>query len=69
MIDWEYSAMASPYWDLATLCNAAQLDLAQSRQLLRDYCTDAAQMKESTLFDYRGLLKLLNDCWMAALAD
>ena len=69
MIDWEYSAMASPYWDLATLCNAAQLDLPQSRQLLRDYCADAVPMKESTLFDYRGLLKLLNDCWMAALAD
>jgi thiamine kinase-like enzyme len=69
MIDWEYSAMASPYWDLATLCNAAQLDLAQSRQLLHDYCADATQMKESMLFDYRGLLKLLNDCWMAALTD
>lgn len=69
MIDWEYSAMASPYWDLATLCNAAQLDLPQSQQLLRDYWADVAQMKESTLFDYRGLLKLLNDCWMAALAD
>lgn len=69
VIDWEYSAMASPYWDLATLCNAAQLDLSQSRLLLRDYCADVAPMKESTLFDYRGLLKLLNDCWMAALAD
>jgi len=26
-------------------------------------------MQESMLFDYRGLLKLLNDCWMSALAD
>jgi len=23
VIDWEYSSMASPYWDIATLCNAA----------------------------------------------
>ncbi len=68
LIDWEYSAMASPYWDLAILCNAADLDLAQSRRLLQMYCAGGAAMQESTLFDYRGLLKLLNDCWMAALA-
>jgi thiamine kinase-like enzyme len=68
-IDWEYSAMASPYWDLATLCNEANLDLGQSRRLLQAYCAGGAAMKESTLFDYRGLLKLFSDCWMAALAQ
>ena len=68
-IDWEYSAMASPYWDLATLCNEADLDLAQSRRLLQAYCAGDRPMKESTLFDYRGLLKLLTDCWMAALVE
>lgn len=69
IIDWEYSAMASPYWDLATLCNAANLDLQQSRRLLHIYCAGERQMEESILFDYRGLLKLLGDCWMAALVD
>jgi thiamine kinase-like enzyme len=69
LIDWEYSAMASPYWDLATLCNAANLDLAQSQRLLRVYCAGSSVMEESVLFDYRELLKLLSDCWMAALAD
>jgi thiamine kinase-like enzyme len=69
LIDWEYSAMASPYWDLAILCNAADLDLPQSRLLLQAYCLGGPAMKESMLFDYRGLLKLLSDCWMAALAD
>ena len=68
LIDWEYSAMAAPYWDLAILCNEAELDLAQSRRLLNAYCVGGPRMKESTLFDFRGLLKLLNDCWMAALA-
>ncbi|MCP4766845.1 MAG: phosphotransferase [Gammaproteobacteria bacterium] len=68
IIDWEYSAMASPYWDLATLCNAAEFDRQQSRRLLRAYCVGGESMKESTLFDYRDLLKLLSDCWMAALA-
>jgi hypothetical protein len=61
--------MASPYWDLAILCNEAELDLEQSRFLLQAYCVDGPAMKESILFDYRGLLKLLSDCWMAALAD
>jgi len=69
LIDWEYSAMASPYWDLATLCNAANLDPAQSQRLLRAYCTGSLAMEEALLFDYRELLKLLSDCWMAALAD
>ncbi len=30
IIDWEYAAMASPYWDIATLCNAAQLTASQA---------------------------------------
>ncbi len=69
IIDWEYSAMASPYWDLATLCNEAQLDHQQSIRLMQAYCIGGEAMKESALFDYRDLLKLLSDCWMAALAQ
>jgi hypothetical protein len=61
--------MASPYWDLAILCNEADLDLQQSRRLLQAYCVDGPALQELMLFDYRGLLKLLNDCWMSALAD
>ena len=68
LIDWEYSSMASPYWDLATLCNSARLDDAQSRDLLKLYCADSARLKDSLLSDYRMLLQLLSDCWMAALA-
>ncbi len=66
LIDWEYSAMASPYWDLATLCNSARLSATQSRRLLKIYCAAAEPMEEPTLFQYRQLLQLLNDCWMAA---
>lgn len=69
LIDWEYSAMASPYWDLATICNAANLDLNRSRRLLYRYSDGGEPMQESILFDYRGLLKLLTDCWMAALVE
>ena len=69
LIDWEFSAMASPCWDLATLCNAARLDYAESCELLADYCADGVQVEESLLFDYRNLLQLLSDCWMAALVE
>ena len=68
LIDWEYSAMASPYWDLAILCNEAGLDRARSNAVLQAYCADGPPMQESVLFDYRGLLKLLDDCWMAAFS-
>ncbi|MGD8350663.1 MAG: choline kinase family protein, partial [Gammaproteobacteria bacterium] len=57
LIDWEFSAMASPYWDLASLCNAAGLDYAGSRELLRLYCANGPLMEESLLFDYRNLLQ------------
>lgn len=69
LIDWEFSAMASPYWDLATLCNSAGLDYGQSLQLLGVYCAGGEQMQEALLFDYRNLLQLLGDCWMAALVN
>ena len=68
LIDWEFSSMASPYWDLATLCNAANFDRVQSNRLLECYCADGVQMEESLLCDYRTLLQLLSDCWMAAVA-
>lgn len=68
LIDWEFSSPASPYWDLATFANAAGLDYAQSRQLLAEYGVGAAPLDESVLFDYRGLLRLLEDLWMTAFA-
>lgn len=69
LIDWEFSAMASPYWDLATVCNAAGFDERQCRQLMNVYCAGGEVMEESLLFDYRNLLQLLSDCWMAALVN
>lgn len=67
VIDWEYSSMASPYWDLATLCNAASLDHAQSLSLLRAYDDASVEPGMALLKDYRTLLQVLSDCWMAAV--
>ena len=69
LIDWEFSALASPYWDLATLCNAGGLGFDDSLALLRCYCAGGTRMEESLLFDYRNLLQLLGDCWMTALVE
>ena len=67
LIDWEFSAMASPLWDLATLANAANLGPAACRLLLESYCVGGSRVEESALYAFRNLLALLDDCWMAAL--
>ncbi len=65
LIDWEYSSMASPYWDLATLCNAAKLDQTQCTELLTEYGNDHVDLVPEILFDYRYILGVLSTCWMA----
>lgn len=63
-IDWEYSSMASPYWDLATLCNTADLDLEQSFNLLKMYKSQHHISDIDLLMDYRQVLEVLTQCWM-----
>ena len=65
-IDWEYASMASPYWDLATLCNAADFDHAECVNLLEEYNKDNLKLDALILFEYRYMLKVLSICWMAA---
>ena len=67
ILDWEFSAMASPYWDLATLCNSAQLTASQATALMHDYDAGNRLMDASVLSVYRELIRLLGDCWMSAL--
>jgi len=72
-IDWEYSAMSSPYWDLATLCNAGNFTDEQCALVLQLYNEDAnpAQPRAGDidqLMDYRYLLQTLSHCWTRALA-
>ncbi|MCF6189108.1 MAG: phosphotransferase family protein [Cocleimonas sp.] len=72
LIDWEYSAMASPYWDIATVLNSANLNIANS---------DSAQKFLQTVFDkdcsdkdleaveqYQGVIKTFNHCWQTAFS-
>ena len=65
-IDWEYASMASPYWDLATLCNAAEFDHAECVNLLEEYKKCNLKLDAHTLSEYQYMLKVLSICWMAA---
>ena len=69
LIDWEYSSMASPYWDLATLCNAAKLDQTQCAWLITEYGNHHLNLVPEILFDYRYMLDVLSTCWMAAFGE
>jgi len=65
LIDWEYASMASPYWDLATLCNAAKLDQTKCTELITAYNNDQVDLVPEILVDYRYILGVLSTCWMA----
>ncbi len=69
LIDWEYSSMASPYWDLATLCNAAKLDQTQCAWMITKYGKHHLDLVPEILFDYCYMLDVLSTCWMAAFCD
>ena len=69
IIDWEYATMASPYWDLATLCNQGQFTTNQAENLLSLYQSKGQTLDASLLSDYRDILNALSVFWMAALAN
>ena len=69
IIDWEYSALTSPYWDLATLCNSARFDTAQNRHLLDLYGVEAFDLDARILGNYQYVLQFLSTCWMATFSD
>ncbi|MCP3687359.1 MAG: hypothetical protein GY784_02995, partial [Gammaproteobacteria bacterium] len=69
LIDWEYSAMASPYWDLASLCNTAGYSRTQSDNVLHRYNDLGAKLTGRKLHSYRFALQMLSICWLQLLTD
>ena len=69
IIDWEYASMASPWWDLATLCNASELSRDESADLLAIYQGEVSKTALRLLADYRYVLQVLSICWMAAFTE
>ncbi len=65
-IDWEYSAMASPFWDIATFCNSAQFDSTKSIDFLKMALVDYQQSDIECLEQYRHIAKTVSECWQTA---
>ncbi len=70
LIDWEYSAMASPYWDIATLCNVANFNQLEANDFLYLVLGDCNQPDEDkaivNLNNYRLIERSLVECWRGA---
>lgn len=66
LIDWEYSAMASPYWDMASLCNASKLNYQETTNLLLHVLGHCDDEDLALLQKYQLIEKTLVECWRAA---
>jgi thiamine kinase-like enzyme len=70
LIDWEYSAMCEPLWDLAGLSIEGEFDTSQDEAMLACYFGTAEPRWLSRLHLYRLVLRLLAASWCAVkLAD
>lgn len=63
LIDWEYSAMAEPMWDLAGLALEGDLDKRQQQQLLEIYLEAVRPRDAARLELYKSSLPLLAAAW------
>lgn len=63
-IDWEYSSLSSPYWDIATLCNNARLEQQHCRHLLSLYSNMIDVLRLENLYGYQYILQLLTISWL-----
>jgi thiamine kinase-like enzyme len=66
LIDWEYSAMCEPAWDLAGLAIEAKLDPAQRRRLLEAYGATGDENRAARMQLFQALLHLVAASWAAA---
>ncbi|MGH6939153.1 choline/ethanolamine kinase family protein [Hypericibacter sp.] len=66
LIDWEYSAMCEPAWDLAGLAIEARLDETQRRRLLEAYEAPDRERLAVRVELFRALLHLVAASWAAA---
>lgn len=66
LIDWEYSAMASPFWDIATVCNSYDLDSNKSERFLKIVLENCQKEDVQSLQDYQIIVKTIGACWQAA---
>lgn len=70
LLDWEFSALCEPVWDLADFSAEAALSGAQDEHLLSCYYGRAGSERRDRFVVYKGLLHLLAAAWAAVrIAD
>lgn len=69
LLDWEYSAMCEPMWDLAALSIEAELDSAQDRVLLAAYFPTVTAGEAGRFALYKGTLNLMAAAWALVQAS
>jgi thiamine kinase-like enzyme len=65
LLDWEYSAMCEPLWDLAGLSIEGAFDAGQDESMLNIYFGRAEHPWASRLHLYKIMLRLLAAAWAA----
>ena len=69
LIDWEYSSMASPFWDIATLCNSLVIEHEKERLFLKAVLGNIDEQDIENLKDYKRIINTISLCWEAAFID
>lgn len=67
LIDWEYSAMSSPFWDIAILCNSGKLDESAANKFLDSVLINSHKNDIQCLKQYRFIAQTVSDCWQSAV--
>ena len=64
VVDWEYSGMNDPWWDLGDLSVEAGFNASQDDALLQAYCDgDPAEHEHSRMLVYKAMCDLLWTLW------
>src|SRR3546814_14100901 len=64
IVDWEYSGMNDPLWDLGDVSVEAGFDAAQDREMMEAYCGGApSPALMGRMVNYKALCDLLWTLW------
>jgi len=67
-IDWEYSSMASPFWDIATFLNSATLTNSQIDLFLSIVMPDMTALDIQQLEFYKVISQCMTDLWFCSMS-
>lgn len=63
LVDWEYSAMCDPMWDLADFSREAELDEAGDRELIEAYFEQDASAQHRRFRLFKAVAHLIGATW------